>query len=201
MLSPFMPFITEEMWHAVYDGKPPAKSIALARYPLADPAQINAEAETEMAILQDLIVAVRNIRAELKVEPKAKLPIEIFAEPACACVARSQPRRPWSGWRTSKASPSSSSHWPKGWSAQHGALRRPRDLRAQDRCRRRTRAPDQRADKMTGELARGTAQLNNEAFLSKAPANVVEGLRKRKAEVEMLVDKTNAALGELSAQK
>ncbi len=70
LLSPFMPFITEELWHAVYDGKPPAKSIALARYPKADPAQINADAETEMAILQDLIVSVRNIRAELKVEPK-----------------------------------------------------------------------------------------------------------------------------------
>ena len=33
MLSPFMPFITEELWHAVYDGEPPAKSIALSRYP------------------------------------------------------------------------------------------------------------------------------------------------------------------------
>ncbi len=36
-----------------------------------------------MAILQDLIVNVRNVRAELKVEPKVKVPIEIFAhEPA-----------------------------------------------------------------------------------------------------------------------
>ena len=35
LLSPFMPFITEELWHAVYDGKPPAKSIALSRYPQA----------------------------------------------------------------------------------------------------------------------------------------------------------------------
>ena len=51
--------------------------------------------------------------------------------------------------------------------------------------------------KLTQELARGTAQLNNEAFLSKAPANVVEGLKRRKAEVEMLVEKANAALGEL----
>ena len=33
LLSPFMPFITEELWHAVYDGKPPAKSIALTNYP------------------------------------------------------------------------------------------------------------------------------------------------------------------------
>jgi valyl-tRNA synthetase len=30
LLSPFMPFITEEVWHAIYDGKPPRKSIALA---------------------------------------------------------------------------------------------------------------------------------------------------------------------------
>ena len=32
-----------------------------------------------MAILQDLIVSVRNLRAELKVEPKVKVPIEMFA--------------------------------------------------------------------------------------------------------------------------
>ena len=74
-----MPFITEEIWHAVYDGKPPLKSIALARYPRRDEAQISAEAETEMAVLQDLIVSVRNIRAELKVVPKERLPIEVFA--------------------------------------------------------------------------------------------------------------------------
>jgi len=36
LLSPFMPFLTEEIWHALYDGKPPAKSIALASYPQAD---------------------------------------------------------------------------------------------------------------------------------------------------------------------
>jgi valyl-tRNA synthetase len=36
-------------------------------------------AETEMAILQDLIVSIRNLRAELKVEPKVKVPIEVYA--------------------------------------------------------------------------------------------------------------------------
>ena len=74
-----MPFITEEIWHAVYDGKPPLKSIALARYPRLDEAQVSTEAETEMAVLQDLIVSVRNIRAELKIVPKERLPIEVFA--------------------------------------------------------------------------------------------------------------------------
>ncbi len=36
LLHPVMPFITEEIWHAIYDGKPPLKSIALAAYPQAD---------------------------------------------------------------------------------------------------------------------------------------------------------------------
>ncbi len=83
LLHPVMPFITEEIWQAVYEGKAPLKSIALAAYPQADEKQFDLAAETEMAILQDLIVNVRNLRAELKVETKAKVPIEVFAhEPA-----------------------------------------------------------------------------------------------------------------------
>ncbi len=74
-----MPFITEEIWHAIYEGNPPLKSIALAGYPQANEQQFDLAAETEMAILQDLIVNVRNVRAELKVEPKVKVPIEVFA--------------------------------------------------------------------------------------------------------------------------
>src|SRR5271170_6377634 len=83
LLHPVMPFITEEIWQAMYEGQPPLKSIALAGYPQADDKQFDLAAETEMAILQDLIVNVRNVRAELKVEPKVKVPIEVFApEPA-----------------------------------------------------------------------------------------------------------------------
>ena len=83
LLHPVMPFITEEIWQAMYEGKAAVKSIALTAYPQADEKQFDLAAETEMAILQDLIVSVRNLRAELKVEPKVKVPIEVFAhEPA-----------------------------------------------------------------------------------------------------------------------
>ena len=61
LLHPVMPFITEEIWYAIYDGNPPLKSIALAAYPQADDKQLDLAAETEMAILQDLIVSVRNL--------------------------------------------------------------------------------------------------------------------------------------------
>ena len=77
-----MPFITEEIWQAIYDGKPPLKSIALAAYPQADEKQFDLAAETKMAILQDLIVSVRNLRAELKVEQKQKVPIQVYTQEA-----------------------------------------------------------------------------------------------------------------------
>jgi valyl-tRNA synthetase len=194
MLSPF---ITEELWHAVYDGEPPAKSIALSSYPLADEAQINTEAETEMAILQDLIVSVRNIRAELKVEQKAKLPAEIFAEPAIRSLVERN-----SGALERLANV-------EGITFVEQSLAKVANARSTARFEVRVvyeRKVDVAAErerltkelaKLTGELARGTAQLGNEAFLSKAPAKVVEGLKKRKAEVEVLVEKANAALGEL----
>ncbi len=79
LLHPVMPFITEEIWQAMYEGKPPLASVALAPYPSPDVKQFDLAAETDMAILQDLIVNVRNVRAELKVEPKVKVPIEVFA--------------------------------------------------------------------------------------------------------------------------
>src|SRR5262249_35966595 len=55
LLHPVMPFITEEIWQALYDGKPPLKSVALAEYPAANESQTDLAAETDMAILQDLI--------------------------------------------------------------------------------------------------------------------------------------------------
>jgi len=65
----------------------------LQQYPLPDEQQFDLTAETEMAILQDLIVNVRNVRAELKVEPKVKVPIEIFShEPKIRLMIKQKPR-------------------------------------------------------------------------------------------------------------
>jgi len=207
LLSPFMPFITEELWRAVYDGKPPAKSIALVPYPQADSAQVNAGAETEMAILQDLIVSVRNVRAELKVEPKQKLAIEIFAEPEIrsliernrGAVERLANVEEITLFDRSLAKADLAKVGAAlGGSARSTARFDVRVIyeRKVDVAAERERL-NKELTKLTQELTRATGQLSNEAFLSKAPANVVEGLRKRKAEVELLIQKTSEALGEL----
>ena len=199
LLHPFMPFITEELWHAVYDGKPPVRSIALAAYPQGDASQMDAAAETEMAILQDLIVSVRNVRAELKVEPREKLAIEVFADSNVRALVdhnRSAVERLASVGGLTFVDASLA----KAAGARSTARFDVRVLyeRKVDAAAERDRLSKDLA-RLTQELARATGQLNNEAFLAKAPAHVVEGLKRRTAEVEALVQKTNEALGELGA--
>ncbi len=197
LLSPFMPFITEELWHAVYDGKPSAKSIALAAYPQADPAQMDATAETEMAILQDLIVSVRNVRAELKIEPKQKLAIEVFADDEVRTLVETNrgalERLANVGTLTfvdSSLAKESNSRSTARFEVRVVYERKVDAAAERDRL-------SKELTRLTQELTRATGQLNNEAFLAKAPAHVVEGLKRRKIEVEMLVQKANEALGEL----
>jgi valyl-tRNA synthetase len=199
MLSPFMPFITEEIWHAIYDGKPPVKSIALATYPQANPAQIDATAETEMAIVQDLIVSVRKIRADLKIEPKLRMNIEVFAtDDIRSLIERNR------GAVERLANVDAINFTDTSVAKAAGGVSTARfDVHVLYERKVDATAECDRLGKeltrLTQELTRVTAQLNNEAFLAKAPAHVVDGLKKRKAEVEVLVQKTNEGLAELGA--
>lgn len=77
MLHPFMPFITEELWHALADPADPRKyDIIVAKWP--DPrADIDAEASNEIGWLIKLISETRTARAELNIPPGAKLTVHV----------------------------------------------------------------------------------------------------------------------------
>ncbi|MFZ1051376.1 MAG: hypothetical protein WAN41_11845, partial [Candidatus Sulfotelmatobacter sp.] len=53
-------------------------------------------------------------------------------------------------------------------------------------------------DKIEKEFANNQRQLSNEQFLAKAPANVVEGLRRREQQLVSVRDKIKRQLDELS---
>ncbi|MFI5114455.1 MAG: class I tRNA ligase family protein, partial [Terriglobales bacterium] len=198
LLHPVMPFITEEIWQAIYDGKPPQKSIALAAYPAADERQIDLAVETEMAVLQDLIVSVRNLRAELKVEPKVRVPIEVFAHEAEIRAMIEQNRgaveRLASVDRTTFVEASLAKLAGARSTARfdvHVVYEKKIDVAAE--CERLKKE----LEKIEKEIANGQRQLSNEQFLAKAPANVVEGLRKRAEELKVLREKTKSKVDEL----
>src|SRR5208283_4767106 len=75
MLHPFMPFLTEELWHQL-PQKAGAKSIALDHYPEAHAAWKDEQAEHQMRFLQGLISFSRGLRAEMRLDPKKKVAAE-----------------------------------------------------------------------------------------------------------------------------
>jgi valyl-tRNA synthetase len=75
LLHPFMPFITEELWHQLPQPVG-AKSIALDKFPEARTEWKNAQALEQFGLIQDAMVALRNIRAEMKLDPKKKIEAE-----------------------------------------------------------------------------------------------------------------------------
>ena len=197
LLHPIMPFITEEVWHAIYDGKPPLRSIALARYPEADARQMDAAAETEMAILQDLIVSLRNLRAELKVEARQPVPIQVHAaEEVRRLVEQNR------GAVERLANVEGLEFVEQSLAHAAGARSTARfDVRVAYEKKIDVAAERERLGKDLAKLEKqienAERQLGNQQFLSKAPAHVVEGLRKQLAELKVLREKTQRALAEL----
>jgi valyl-tRNA synthetase len=78
LLHPFMPFLTEELWHQL-PQKPGAKSIALDRYPEPQETWKDASAIKEYGLVQEIVQSLRTIRAEMKLDPKKKVAAEFFS--------------------------------------------------------------------------------------------------------------------------
>jgi len=196
LLSPFMPFLTEEIWHALYEGKPPAKSIALTRYPQATDFPADPIAASAMKTLQDLIVTVRGLRKELGVPEKEVAPIVIHTNNRI--VALTDANHDVLAKMARVQAVEFASEPLTGTNARSTA-----DFDVAVLYERQIDIPAER-ERLTKDLAKyekGLAaaekQLNNEAFMAKAPANIVEGLRKQSAETKILHDKTRAALDSL----
>jgi valyl-tRNA synthetase len=81
LLHPLMPFLTEELWHQLPQPAG-AKSIALDKYPEAQAEWKSPLAQQQFSLTQEVIVALRNIRAEMKLDPKKKIGAEFFGADA-----------------------------------------------------------------------------------------------------------------------
>ena len=195
LLSPFMPFLTEELWHAVYDGNPPAKSIALTAYPQAVET-VDDDALNTMSFVQNLIVEIRTLRKEIGVEERAITPVEIrtdvtYVELISASSAIVERLARVSEIRfVPKISATLATHSTPDFDVAV-VYERTIDVPAE-----RERLTKDIAKYEKG-LAAAERQLGNESFLAKAPSNVVEGLKKQESETRALLEKARAALNAL----
>ncbi len=196
LLSPFMPFLTEELWHSIFDGKPPRKSIALADYPNQLVAATNPIAESEMAKIKEFIAGARATRKERGVNEKAVTPLEYYSDPAGIGLVNANILVIGS---LSNTSPISVSLHVLGSPTKRSTPNFDLDIiyeAAIDVTAERERLTKDIAKYEKG-LASAERQLGNEGFLAKAPAHIVEGLKKQESETRLLLEKARAALNAL----
>ncbi|MBM6575005.1 valine--tRNA ligase [Microvirga sp. SRT01] len=74
LLHPFMPFITEELWHGL---APRDHDLIVGRWPMPDARALHPEAEQEIDWLIHLVGDIRAARTELNVPPGARLPLHV----------------------------------------------------------------------------------------------------------------------------
>ena len=74
LLHPFMPFITEEIWQRLPGT---GESIMIAPYPRVARGQIDAGAERDMTAVMAAVMAIRNIRGEMRIAPSVPLSVTI----------------------------------------------------------------------------------------------------------------------------
>ena len=91
LLHPVMPFLTEELWQRLGSGasRRPV-SIALGLYPQYGIQVTDHPAERQMQLLQEMVTAARNLRADLGLNPKEQLEAVLYSNGAAGEVARKQ---------------------------------------------------------------------------------------------------------------
>jgi valyl-tRNA synthetase len=197
LLSPFMPFITEELWYAIYNGQPPAKSIALARYPKPLAEALNTDVEAEMATLQELIVTIRALRKDLDIPERELAVADFLASEKIKKLATANREI------VGKLARLSSFSFPALWTLGPANTRTTANFTAGlayekqiDVAAERERL-SKKLEQYEKVLLNADRQLKNEGFLAKAPEKIVTGLKKQALEAAQLRQETLDAIEKL----
>ncbi len=190
VLHPFMPFITEELWHAL---APRDHDLIVAHWPMADARAIDPAAAQEIDWLIRLVSEVRSSRTELNVPPGARLPYAV-ADANDDTQARLQRNAPTIA-RLARIDPGEVS----GGTAQvvvdeatfRIALGDVIDLAAErTRLAKAIAAAEKERDGLAG-------RLNNPSFVERAKPEAVEKARADHAEKSAEAQRLAAALARL----
>ncbi|WP_298784477.1 valine--tRNA ligase [uncultured Marinococcus sp.] len=196
MLHPMMPFITEEIWqHLPHEGT----SIMSASWPVADSQLFDEEAVRDMELIQEVIRSVRNTRAEMNVPPSKAVPMSLKPSNSQASerlergrdyIVRFGNPETLTIDAAMEAPEKSISHVLSGaeiFLPLEGLINVDEEI---ERLQREK-------DKLDKEVERVTKKLNNEGFVSKAPAHVVEEEKEKQKDYEQKREKVTARMEEL----
>ncbi len=190
LLHPVMPFISEELWLKLPDRE--IDSLIVASWPEPRPELLDAEAESQMAILQEMLGAVRNIRSEYNVEHGRKIEVLVRSADAAlraALAAEGESARRLGGIADLRLDGETRGAGASAVLTSGAVVHVPLEGLV-DLSRERARL-DKQLGELRGLVERSERRLASADFVRKAPAEVVEsarqkleGLREQLARVE-----------------
>ena len=200
LLHPFMPFITEELWHRLRP-RADGEACIVSGWPVADAAETSADAARLFALVQDFIGGIRSVKNDYNVPPgrevAAVLNVPAGAENLAEALrahasyfdklARARDVQIGVG----QPKPRASAAVVVGASEVFVPLAGMIDLGQE-----RERLGREIAQK-TGFLKSVEGKLGNESFTARAPAEVVEKERQKAADARAEIERLQANLADL----
>jgi len=202
LAHPVIPFITEELWQkvSVVAGLP-GESVSIARYPQSQPEKIDEAAIAHVVKLKSLVDACRNLRGEMNVSPATRLPLFVLAQTSVEAIFLKQSAPVLQA--LAKLNEVRVFEDEAAWStaAQAAPVAVLGDARLCLYMEIDVAAEKLRLGKevtrLEEQITKAQSKLNNEAFVAKAPAAVLEQERKRVADFVATVAKVKDQLVKL----
>ena len=197
LLHPFIPFVTEEIWQHMpgTDG-----SILKAAHP-ADAAESfqNRESEAEMALLMEMITGIRNVRGEMNIAPSLALKVQVQSEDK-------QTRQIITNHQdliinlARLSSLAIENIGPRPKSSATAVVSKASifvSLKGIIDFAKETNRLEKEINKLAAELTTVAKKLENEKFLSNAPAEVIEKVRQKQSALLEKQEKIQANLDKI----
>ena len=202
LMHPFMPFITEEIWQNIKaSAGVSGDTLMLQDYPVADPALIDERAEQDIEWLKSFITGIRNIRAELNIGPSK--PLNVLLRNASAddtdrlnsnltflkSLAKLESVKVLAAGEEA----------PMATTQLVGAMEVLVPMAGLiDKAKEEARL-NKEIERLAKEVARFEGKLNNDKFISKAPADVVAKEQAKMAEAQAAKAKLTEQLDAIRA--
>lgn len=200
---PIMPYLTESIWQTLAPilNRKTAESIMIADFPTANADDISEQTEQDMAWLQQLIGAVRNIRGEMKLGNAVKLPLLLQnpSDEEKTRLTRIENQFKALAKLDSLTLVGTNEDVPLSSSSMVGQVKVLVPMKGLIDPTAELARLGKNFDKLKGQVDSLAKKLSNEAFVSKAPAEVVATEKAKLAEMEGQLAEMDKQIEQLKA--
>lgn len=205
LLHPLIPFVTEELWSKLPDlpGEERPEALMMAAWPEADSARHSADDEGTMAALQETVTEVRRLRKEYGVKEGQKVDVKLVGAPDGLAAALASERAAVSRMAGIEAFEAVASTAELG-SGATAVLTNGTEVFIPlegviDLDRERERLTKE-IERLEGQIEQVRKKLANQAFVERAPAEVVEKERAKETRYADQISKLSDTLTSLATQ-